>query len=149
MSDALTPADPAARALALLDFMLGDWDVRGHLHGEPVRGRVEVRRAPGAAYVEYRETLFDAAGRPAWQDLCVYTFDAEQQVIEVHHFTAPAEHVARQVLPLDDGSGLHWAHRFGLGPVVRIVRGPVWRVEVWPLDASEPEVVLECHPRGA
>lgn len=140
--------DPALRVLGALDFMLGDWRIAGVMHGEPVTGHAEVRRPAGAAFLEYRETVLDAQGQPAWQDLCVYTLDREQQQIEVHHFTAPAEHLARQVLPLDDGSGFHWAHRFGLGPIVRILRGPPWRLEVWPLDAAAPEVALTFLPAG-
>lgn len=142
------PSDPASRALAELGFMLGRWRIEGVLHGEPVRGHAEVRRAPNAAYIEYRETLLDPQGQLAWQDLCVYTFNETDQVMEVHHFTAPAEHMARQVLPLDDGGGFHWAHRFSLGPIVKILRGPPWSVEVWPLDSAEPEVRMVFLPEG-
>ncbi|MCB9792866.1 MAG: hypothetical protein H6741_09080 [Alphaproteobacteria bacterium] len=138
-----TTSSPAG--LSALHFMIGRWRIEGEQAGAPVRGHAEVRLVCGGAFLEYRETILDEAGAPAYEDLCVYGFSQETLDLFVTHFQAP-DHAARHpVLPIRNG-GFNWVPKEMEGPWLRLLPGEVWRIELWWLDAEAPDLILRFHP---
>ena len=78
--------DGAARAsLDPLDFLLGCWLGEGDEDGAPLTSEAEGRRILGGTWLEVRESVRDAAGRPVHEDATLYRFDPEEGHLRVVH----------------------------------------------------------------
>lgn len=125
--------------LAALAPMLGEWSVRGTVHGEPVSGTASARPVLGGAWIEYAEVI------DGYEDLCLYGVGEEGDLV-VHHFTSEGHAASHTVLPRD-GGGLHWVPAKGMGAFVRLIwEDEGFRTEVGRFEADELDVVLTFRP---
>lgn len=120
-----------------LAFMVGSWQIQGHLQGRPITGRATVERS-GVGLL-YREVI------DGYEDLCLYRVDAHGE-LEVHHFSEDGA-FRHAVHVMDDGRGVHWVPNSPLGPVVRALPLPEgFLIEVSHRDSDGPEVSLQFRP---
>lgn len=128
--------------LSALAYLVGDWAGAGQSHGAPVTGRLQVRAILGGTFVEAREVLFDAEGRPDHEDLCVYRWDPESGALRVTQYLSPGWVENHVVEPLPTG-GVRWATG-PLGPRVEFsAPAPdALLIQVWLPMESEPAHVV-------
>lgn len=125
-------SERAAELLSDLAFLVGAFELSGHVHGEPCNGTVLGRWILEGTWIEVREVI------DGYEDLCLYGVDRQTGDRIVHHFGRGRVDV-HVVLPRDDG-GFHWVPA-GLGPVVRLIPGHGgWACEVGRFEAQDLDV---------
>lgn len=76
------PAGPAANGERLLDRLVGDWTMTGHVRNEPVTYRLTAKRVLEARYVELH--MIDAATPPGYEARVFLGMDPAHGVLIAH-----------------------------------------------------------------